>query len=158
MKERTNISAPWVEFYREVEAMFNEDPAINTEYDEENLTIVLRVEGQEKADALTQLLPKWKSFGNVTIRILVLPANDMGDPRIKLFQKAFEGSPAFRYTASADDAGFSADYVVFAKKVVQFFNDDLSDAHGMKTTLYEDIAKDIFEDVAGIFFCTDTEE
>lgn len=158
MKGKMNISAPWITFYREMEALFKEDPAVNIEYDEENRTIVLRVAREEKADALSQLLPKMKSFGNVTIKILVLPANELGDTRIKLFQKAFEGNPAYRYTVSADAAGFSADYVVFAKKVIQFFNDDMSDAHGVESTLYEDIAKDIFEEEAGIFFCTDTED
>lgn len=158
MNGKLYLSSPWGVFYDEMVAMFGEDPAINVEYDAQNLTIVLRVEGEEKADALTQLLPKFKSFGKVVVRILVLPANALGDPRIKLFQKAFEGNPAFRYTKSVEGAGFGADYVVFAKKVVQFFNDDLGDLNGLKSTLYEDIARDIFEGVGGIFFCTDTEE
>ena len=49
-------------------------------------------------------------------------------------------------------------YVIFEKKVVQFFNDDLSDAHGNMTTLYKDVAKDVLGEHHGVFFCTDNGE
>lgn len=39
-------------------------------------------------------------------------------------------------------------------KVVQYFNDDLGDAHGVCSTLYQEIAKDVFGEHEGIFFCT----
>jgi len=45
-------------------------------------------------------------------------------------------------------------YVLFKNKVVQYFIDNIGDYNGMKSTLYEDIARDIFEDVDGVFFCT----
>ena len=45
-------------------------------------------------------------------------------------------------------------YVVLKKEVVQFFNDNLNDIHGLETTLYQTIAKDVF-DGTGVFFCTD---
>ena len=48
-------------------------------------------------------------------------------------------------------------YVVFKKEVVQYFNDSLGDIHGVCSTLMQDIAKDIFEDTEGVYFCTDTE-
>ena len=43
---------------------------------------------------------------------------------------------------------------VFAKEVVQYWNDSLSDPYGKVSTLYQDIAKDIFEDTDGVMFCT----
>jgi hypothetical protein len=43
---------------------------------------------------------------------------------------------------------------VFEKKVVQFFNDQLDDINGNKSTLYQDIAKDVFEKHEGVYFCT----
>lgn len=53
-------------------------------------------------------------------------------------------------------------YVVFKNCVVQFFNDNLNDPHGIVSTLYQDIAAEIFADMpfpqdGGICFCTDTE-
>ena len=47
-------------------------------------------------------------------------------------------------------------YVVFVKEVVQYFNDDLGDANGVCSTLYQDIAKRLFTSTEGVFFCTNT--
>ena len=46
-------------------------------------------------------------------------------------------------------------YVVFTNKVVQFFNDNLNDIYGNVTTLYQEIASDVFDIESGVFFCTD---
>jgi hypothetical protein len=53
-------------------------------------------------------------------------------------------------------------YVVFKNRVVQFFNDNLNDPHGVISTLYQDIADEIFADMpyqahGGIAYCTDVE-
>jgi len=49
--------------------------------------------------------------------------------------------------------------VVFKNCVVQFFNDNLNDAHGVISTLYQNIAAEIFEDanLPGVHYCTDVE-
>lgn len=155
-----NLSAPWVEFYQEIKALFGDDPAIRIDYNKDEKVISLRVEGQDKAEALEALLPKEKTFGNVTVKLLVIPANLLQTSRLSLFQAAFEGNPAFSYAKEVEPsvAAFGASYVVFKKKVVQFFNDDLSDVYGVKSTLYEEIARDVFGPDAGVFFCTDRED
>ena len=50
-------------------------------------------------------------------------------------------------------------YVVFKNCVVQFFNDNLNDAHGLISTLYQDIAADILDGpgTIGVYYCTDVE-
>ena len=51
--------------------------------------------------------------------------------------------------------------MVFEKAVIQFFNDDITDINGVESTLYQNVAKEIFEDdvkTGSIFFCTDTDE
>lgn len=55
------LSAPWVTLHRQIEALFGEDPDIKVEYvagDGEDPIIKLYVEGQDKADAIEQLLPR----------------------------------------------------------------------------------------------------
>lgn len=47
-------------------------------------------------------------------------------------------------------------YVAFQKEVVQFFNDDISDIRGMCSTLYANIANEIFGRLNGVLFCTDS--
>ena len=161
MKETVNISSPWILYYREIEALFKEDPAVRVEYDGTTQTVKLYVEGTEKADALAQLLPAERTFGNVTVKVAVYPSNVGNPSKLQLFQKAFKGNPAFAFIQEGGSDAFNVfdlNYVVFTCKVVQFFSDDLGDLNGLRSTLYQDIAKDIFEDVPGIFFCTEPAE
>ena len=158
MSKELKQSAPWFTFFKEFQALFGEDPAIKVEYNEVDNIIKLYVEGEEKYEALAQLLPTEKVFGNVVTKIEVIPANTLKSEATPLFQTAFEGNPVFAYAVSkgSDALTFGADYVVFKNKVVQFWNDELNDVNGNITTLYQEIAKDIFGDV-GVFFCTDKE-
>ena len=49
-------------------------------------------------------------------------------------------------------------YVVFKNRVVQFFNDNLNDIYGNISTLYQEIASDVFKEISGVNYCTDIEE
>ena len=149
------LSAPWVNFYRELEALFAQDDEVRVVYEEETNEVKLYVENARKADALTQLLPEEKTFGNVTIKVTVIPANTATVSKADLFAEAFDGNPALRYIQHVDAVIGTFDYAVFENRVVQYFNDDLSDINGNKSTLYQDIAKDVFGEDAGLFFCTE---
>lgn len=154
-EKKLNLSPPWVEFYHEMEAMFKHDPGVEVTYDEDENIVTLFVEGAAKAEALTELLPAEKTFGNITVLINVVPANSERS-KISLFQDAFQGNPAFAYAITLDDVFTNPiSYVIFKKEVVQYYNDDLSDPHGFESTLYETIANDIFEDHDGVCFSTD---
>lgn len=158
LAEKVKLSSPWINFYHEIVALFGEDPDIKIEYDEDELEIKLFVDNPTKADALTKLLPNERVFGRIVLKITVIPANDVNSSDSALFQKAFEGNPAFSYIENVDGAfTFNASYVVFKNKVVQYFNDDLSDVNGFRSTLYQEIAKDVFGNTNGIYFCTDVE-
>lgn len=157
MQNKVKLSAPWITFFREIEALFKEDPEVNVVHDEEKNIVKIFVDNDEKADALAKLLPGEKTFGNVTMTIEVIPANDSAESKISLFQKAFDGNPAFSFIKTVEGV-FTMSYVVFRKKVVQFFNDDLGDLNGLCSTLYQDIAKDVFKEQMGIYFCTDPED
>ena len=156
---KLGLSSPWVNFYRELEALFAKDPEVKVVYDEEKNDIKLYVDNLAKADALAQLLPVERTFGNITITITVIPTNKEGASKIQLFRTAFEGNGAFNYTASAEGIFTNPiHYIVFANEVVQYFNDDLSDAHGVRSTLYQDIAEDVFENHESVYFCTNVPE
>ena len=79
----------------------------------------------------------------------------------ELFEVAFKGNPAFAYVVcpSEDIYWVPATYVVFKNCVVQFFNDNLNDCHGLLSTLYQDIAAEIFEDanLTSCYYNTDVE-
>ena len=158
---RLKLSPPWVIFYSEVDAMFKNDDDVMVVYDEEENEIKLYVEGEEKAGAMSELLPTEKQFGNVTLKVTVVPANGLllNQKVSDAYRAMFEGNSAVDYIEDVEGV-FSNDlhYVVFAKEVVQYFTDDLGDAHGVRSTLYQEIAKDIFENQDGVYFCTNTED
>ena len=162
MDRKATLSPPWVLFYKEIEALFKEDPAVRVDYAVDyaakSYTIRVYVEGVEKAEALMQILPEERAFGDVTAKVMVVPAIIKSPSKLELFQKAFEGNPAFAYIAASDDKLFDFGFVVFKGKVVQYFTDNIGDPNGLKSTLYQDIAKDVFSDIPGIYFCTEPVE
>lgn len=164
------LSSPWVIFYREVSAMFGMDKQINVVLDEYHYKLNLYVDNDVKAAAITELLPDHVDFGDVTLNIVVTPSNNAdknsrfmnivgndSEHLCNLFNTAFYGNPVMSYCKSASGPfTFPAVYVVFAKEVAQYFTDDISDINGLCSTLYQDIAKDIFREEQGVFYCTDT--
>ena len=158
MSDKVGLSAPWVKYYREINALFGDDPDIRVVYDEDNVITTLYVEDADKADALTQLLPTEKDFGNVVMQIMVVPANAPLANKMTLISRAFRGNPVYSYGTSVEGIFTSPiHYVVFKNKVVQYFNDDLGDVNGNCSTLYQEIAKDVIGESDGIHFCTDVE-
>lgn len=155
---KLKMLSPWMVFYREVDAMFKKDPEVQVVYDEDAQVIKLFVDNTSKADALSQILPDEKEFGNVTIQIVVIPSNNLlqSSPD-DLFRRAFYYNDAVTSVETTKDVpGFPClTYVIFSKEVVQYFTDNLGDYYGVTSTLYQNIAKDIFINTEGVYFCTD---
>lgn len=156
---RISLSPPWITFVRELEQMFLYDAEVHVVYDDEYV-VKLYVDNALKAAALKALLPEVKEFGNVTLIVEIIPANGTATvSKANLYQAAFAGNGAFAFTKTVQGI-FTNDltYVVFKKRIVQYFNDDLGDVYGQKSTLYEDIARDLFWDRDGVYYCTDKED
>jgi len=164
---RLKISPPWITYINKVQAMFDGDPQIACNVNwTGNPSIVLSTNNPEKAVAIRKLLPEEVEFGNVTLEVGVecgkkLPNLAFASNK-KLFETAFKGNPAFvECVAPAQEGYYYVDftYVIFKNEVVQFFNDNLNDAHGVVSTLYQEIAYEIFADFmsigGGIAYCTD---
>lgn len=149
------LAPPWETYKKKILTLFEKDPdvIITYSYTQNIHTLKLFVSNEEKAEALSQLLPTCKNFGGVVLQIIVVPANLKDEEKITVFQKAFDGNPIVKDFLSDDVFGFN--YVVFENKVVQFYNDQMDDPNGLCSTLYQDIAKEVFENHDGIFFCTE---
>lgn len=156
-KKALELTAPWLKYMKEIALLFKDDPDIHIESDGENI-LILRVDDQVKADAISKILPERKEFGNIIVDIKVIPANEEADALV-YFERAFAGNPVLAYTKRTGDSQFGIPFshVVFKKEVVQFFNDDLYDANGICTTLYQEIAKEVFGD-CGVHFSTETDD
>lgn len=153
------LASPWVLYERKLEALLGEDPDIHIDFDEDENEIFVKVDNPTKAAALDELLPAVVDFGNVELFITVVPANPSYTVA-DLYRIAFTGNPAFDFVETAEgDNVFSANYCVFKNKVVQYRADDLSSYYGVQSTLYEDIADEIFEgNHDGVYFCTGLSE
>lgn len=157
-------SAPWNIFHREVSELFRYDEEVHVVYDEAEYHIKLYVDNGRKAAALAALIPAKKIFGNITVLLSVFPTKDhcpmeLSPPDADVFTEAFYRNGAFSFAKTVSGI-FSNNltYVVFRKCVVQYFNDDLGDVYGQCTTLYQEIAKHVFGETEGVFFCTDCED
>lgn len=158
---RLKLAPPWVTYVNEVKALFDDDPQVHVVYDNDTVELKLYVEDAKKAEAIQTLLPENKQFGNVSLTIKVIPAN-VGNYDFsrytfgRLFDVAFDGNPVYSFSKDIDSVFMNVlTYVVFTNKVVQFFNDNLNDIYGNVTTLYQEIASDVFDIESGVFFCTD---
>ena len=153
--KKVKLAAPWIVYANQVEAMFKEDPDVKFEYDDAEKFITLRVNGDDKADALTQLLPAEQNFGGVVLTLRVIPANDTETTTMDLFRRAFGGNPIVSEFVSAETLWGTLNFVVFKPKVVQYYDDNMMVLNGLKTTLYQDLAKEVFDGNSEVFFCTE---
>lgn len=165
-KVRVKILPPWITFIHKIQALFDGDPQIacNVDYSGAHPAIVLACNNGDKVTALQQILPTEIEYGGVILEIAIdgTPSNRSFTTKKELFEVAFDRNPAFAYAVCPVEDGynwFAATYIVFKNCVVQFFNDNLNDCHGVLSTLYEDIAREVLtgDAVQGVYFNTDVE-
>lgn len=155
MGENVKLSPPWYTYYHKIDAMFGSDPDIQIKFNEDAMTLKLFVDNQAKADALTKVLQPEIDFGNVKLNVEVVPS-DKVDSLEQLYKTVFAGNPVFNdVIEECDPSAPKATYVVFNPMIVQFYNDNLADAFRNETTLHQEIAKDLFVQQPGVYFCTD---
>lgn len=153
------LVTPWGEHYNKIEAFFKYDPEVSVIYDDTAKTVKLYVDNGEKASALDALLPDEVSFGNVTLHIAVIPANGVivSVPR-SIYSAAFTGNSAIDDIVILEGIfNNPLTYIVCHKEVVQYYTDDLGDYYGMRSCLYEDIAREIFVGGEGVTYSTNVE-
>ena len=163
---RLKISPPWVVCVKKLEALFDGDPqiAFNVDFSGKAPSVVLACNNGDKVAALMQLLPDEYEFGNVKLKVAIdgTPSNRAFANKKELLETAFKGNPVFVSAVSPVDDGyawFSMVYVIFQNHVVQFFADNLCDAFGVISTLYQDIAEEVLigDGAQGVYFCTNVE-
>lgn len=158
--DKVSIYAPWIIYARKIQALFEKDSDIVVHNNFENNNITLYVDDADKASALRELLPKQKTFGNITITITINPNNAYNKTKEELLRDVFHWNPIVNHFTTIHPEGTTNPftYCAFAKEIVQIAADNLGDEHGVISLLYEDIAREIFENVDdGVYFCTDIE-
>ena len=163
---KLNLSPPWVVYYRKLSAFFKEDSEVRITYDEIEQEIKLYVDNAEKAVALENFLPNEQVFGNVILYVTIVPANETTFDSVKaaystnsndIVRICFNNKAVVGIKVVDGIMTNRMTFVIFRKEVVQYFTDDIGDYHGIYSTLYQDLAKEIFGNIDGVFFCTDNE-
>ena len=163
---KLNMSPPWVLYYKKLNTLFDEDNDILVIYDEDEMEVKLYCTSSNKSEALSFLLPDTVSFGSVELKVTIIPSNEKTNKFLEGYKAVIKNAEAaieilFNFgnghvrevkTISTPFGDFT--YVIFKKEVIQYFEDNLSDFYGNCSTLCETIAKEIFKDIEGIFFCT----
>ena len=159
---RIKLQPPWIQFYEKLTLLFEEDSHIRILYDEEENEIRIFADNTEKAVALERLLPSENVFGNVKQKITIIPPNkeDLDEPNIDCPAVVlFADNPIVEEIERVSGVfGYELIYIMFRKEVVQYFNDDISCYGGIRSTLYQDIAKEVFKFQAGVYYCTSEED
>lgn len=156
MSEVTKLSPPWITYVNELKKLFGKDSQIEIVYDDDKHEIKLYVDDMNKSDALSSILPPVKTFGNVELHIDVIPSNKcVGYGSI--IRSAFNNNPVVSDVIEVDTPFGMLCYLVFKKEVAQFFNDQVDDPHGLKSMLYQDIARDVLDSMSGVCYCTAVE-
>lgn len=153
------LSPPWDIYYKQIDAFFQYDREVIVVFDEDAFAINLYVDSPAKAASLCEFLPEEKDFGNVTLAINIIPSNKEQTIAYSVpFYAAFYGNPIVE-SIETIQGPFEHDlvYILFEKTVVQYFTDNLGDYNGFCSTLYENIARDIFNEKEGVFYCTSAE-
>lgn len=145
MCEKLGLGTPWACYVGRVKALFEGDPDVSVSYDEEAQVLKIRVEGGDKAEAITSLMPMTMTFGNVKLDIEVVPSNS--DPsEADMYRRAFAGNPAFVDVAEGYGPAHDVAYALFMPDVVQLHEDDLSEFDGLKTLTYAELAKSVLDE------------
>ena len=158
---KLKLASPWANCFRQFKAFFQKDPDVRVIFDEDAPAIKIYVDNQDKAEALSYLLPTSRQFGNVTLRISIIPANGIEinsnaySNAIDAVMGALKGNKAMTGFQPVASAGFKTMYVLFAREVVSYFNDNLADLNGLTSTLYQNLAEEVFQNHGGVFFCTE---
>lgn len=156
MKIGFGLSSPWDIFVKQLKELFKDDPDITVVLftEEEPYIIDILVDSEDKYNALTQLMPPEKEFGNVKVHIRVVPSNKEKTDA-DLFAILFKDNPVLRGIVPRTlPAGDEINFLMFKPEVAQYYADNLMDPYGNNNELYADIAREVFGNRDGIQYST----
>ncbi|MCU5488834.1 hypothetical protein OCA95_20550 [Bacillus cereus] len=160
------LSPPWITYFNELRNSIGADPTVTVGPlipTDGNFIILVQTTDFEKAIALATLLKPTVQFGNVNVTIVV---SVIGDGIVNpipcpldafeiahLFQVALENNLYFEQVVVQPQfpGGSNVVFPVFAAKVIQFFNDDISNLCQTFTEVAAKVFRDVMKDaICGI--------
>ncbi|CAG9614087.1 hypothetical protein BACCIP111899_03314 [Bacillus rhizoplanae] len=157
-EKNVGLSPPWVIYFNELKFSIGENPGVTVGPlipAGDDYIILVTVTGNEKARAIATILNPTVNFGNINVNVVV--SNREGQmiapfscpldafEIAHVFQLALEGNPFFEDVVVKPQLPGEQDvvYPVFKPKVIQFFNDDISNL----CNTFVAVAANVFKDV-----------
>ncbi|MWC29351.1 hypothetical protein [Paenibacillus sp. MMS18-CY102] len=154
---QVSVSPPQFTYFREVSFSVGNDPLVRVDPLREIapgvFLITLHVQGLSKAKALATLLTRTKTFGMIRILVRVRNAGKLVKPLtcklspnqiVALYRTAYKSNRYFSFVTVHTAFGVTYVYPVYKLRIIQFFNDDLSDLYAN----YNNVAAFVFRNVS----------
>jgi hypothetical protein len=151
--------SPWQSYFHKLVNLFSGDPGIEVKQSGDGADIHFYFQDEQKMEALNRILGPKAVFGNFVVSHHYHLPNAMVAPAAQEDYKVlFEGNHnVSRVVEGGNPVIGKRTYVVFKPEVVQWFDDNLMDVNGNRSTLMEDIAREVFDQgfQQGASFCTE---
>lgn len=152
--------APWYSYFDKLGKIFSGDKGIRIRQSANGSDIDFYFDDVDKMNAMSRILGPRAVFGNFVVSHHYHAPNTTVEPATQDdYRILFEGnSNVSRIVKSGNPVVGERTYVVFNPDVVQWYDDNLMDISGNRTTVMEDIAREVFESATryGASFCTET--
>lgn len=164
---KLKLSPPWVSYYKKLDILFGNEDGTMVIFDEDETEVKIYTNDTTQAMALSALLPMTISFGGVELKVTVIPPNEddiiwkgfgntVSSPQAAI-EFLFSNNKNVNTIKHINTPFGELTYIIFNKEVVQYYDDNLGDYYGNRSMLCEDIAREIFTDIRGVYFCTSIE-
>lgn len=147
---KVGLSAPWTCYGKLIYNLFEKDKSIEITKDNEEsggiYNIYIKSAEATKLAAIKKILGEEVPMGNITI---VLNYEDTSDSAtLEDYKEAFKDTGYLVACESIETAIGNYDCPIFAKEIIQFFNDDTSDIYGNKNIIVADAVKEVAQNKA----------
>lgn len=158
-QKQVGLSSPWETIHKQIIALLGPDTEVHVGsiYEGNGNTYVFDIcsKNGKKIAALEKVLKSHFDLGNVTLAINFIHERDDEEVTAQDYKDAFEGNSNFVDTVVTSKGLFQdLTYVIFAKEILQFFNDDLSDLYGNMSIIVADAAKQVCNVGENMYFST----
>ena len=152
---KPKLSPPWNEYVSKITKLLGPDKEIKIDFNENERKLKLLVSNTDKRVALEYLLPSEIDFGGQKLTIIIVPSNEEKNVQ-EYIKDLFNNNPSVRRIENVKGVFTNPmTYVEFKNETIQYFNDNLGDLHGNRTTVMEELAREVFDKLDGVFFCTE---
>jgi hypothetical protein len=161
-ESEVGMQSPWVVFHKGLFNLLNSDPDLSVENTIRDCGHGLYEShissyNYKKLTALKKILKTEIDMGNITVRVVFDYEAPSDTITAEDWKTAFDGNPLFKGLVNVPiTPDSSINYAIFAREILTYFVDDLTDIYGNRHIIVADLVKQLSNETAGINVCTET--